>query len=90
MVVNNVNAHSSFDQYCELTRQYDPEPSPKVLPDNTTVPVYSGPGVDTFVAKFGRADLLDYSEFLKACIFLKGLHSNFIHSEQVLGQPGPT
>ena len=51
----------SFDQYCDLSRQYDPSPSPSVLPDGTPVPPYTGPGVDTFVAEFGRVDLLDYS-----------------------------
>ena len=51
----------SFDQYCDLSRQYDPSPSPSVLPDGTSVPPYTGPGVDTFVAEFGRVDLLDFS-----------------------------
>ncbi|KAJ8453728.1 hypothetical protein ONZ51_g13436 [Trametes cubensis] len=50
----------SYDQYCDLSRQYDRDPSPSVLPDGTRVPPYKGPGVDTFVAEFGRLDLLDY------------------------------
>ncbi|KAJ7925994.1 ribonuclease T2-like protein [Mycena leptocephala] len=45
----------SFEQYCDLSRQYDPAPSPGVPP-------YTGPGVDTFILEFGRLDLLDYME----------------------------
>ncbi|KAI0275044.1 ribonuclease T2 [Gloeopeniophorella convolvens] len=56
------NCDGSFEQYCDFSRQYDPAPSPPVLPDGTKVPVYKGPGVDTFVADFGRLDLLDYME----------------------------
>lgn len=52
----------SFEQYCDLSRQYDPAPSPAVLPDGTIVPAYTGPPVDTFVAEFGRLDLLAYSK----------------------------
>ena len=51
----------SYEQYCDLSRQYDRDPSPSVLPDGTRVPPYKGPGVDTFVAEFGRLDMLDYS-----------------------------
>ncbi len=51
----------SFEQYCDLSRQYDRKPSPSVLPDGTTVHAYTGPGVDTFIGKFGRLDLLAYS-----------------------------
>ena len=51
----------SFEQYCDLSRQYDPEPSPATLPDGTVVPAYKGPGVDPFVADFGRLDLLAFS-----------------------------
>ncbi|OCB87906.1 ribonuclease T2 [Sanghuangporus baumii] len=53
----------SFTQYCDLSRQYDPTPSPNTtngLPNGTVVPSYSGPGVDTFILEFGRIDLLDY------------------------------
>ncbi|EJF66828.1 ribonuclease T2 [Dichomitus squalens LYAD-421 SS1] len=54
------NCDGSYEQYCDLSRQYDPTPSPLVLPDGTPVPPYTGPGVDTFVAEFGRVDLLDF------------------------------
>lgn len=54
---------SSFEQYCDLSRQYDPDPSPSTLPDGTIVPAYKGPGVNTFVESFGRDDLLDFSEW---------------------------
>lgn len=50
----------SYQQYCDLSRQYDPTP-PSHLPDGTPVPAYKGPGIDTFVADFGRFDLLEYS-----------------------------
>jgi hypothetical protein len=53
---------SSFDQYCDLTRQYDPDPSPATLPDGTVIPPYKGPSVRTFIEEFGRLDLLKYSE----------------------------
>ncbi|KAH9049354.1 ribonuclease T2 [Lactarius hengduanensis] len=56
------NCDGSFESYCDLSRQYDPTPSPNVLPDGTLVPAYNGSGVDTFILKFGRLDLLDYME----------------------------
>ncbi|PAV22516.1 ribonuclease T2 [Pyrrhoderma noxium] len=52
-----------YTQYCDLSRQYDPAPSPNTtngLANGTVVPPYTGPGVDTFIHKFGRHDLLDY------------------------------
>ncbi|TDL28264.1 ribonuclease T2 [Rickenella mellea] len=55
----------SFTQYCDLSRQYDPSPSPNTTtgkPGGTPVPPYTGPGVDTFVLEFGRIDLLDFSD----------------------------
>lgn len=55
------NLSRSFEQYCDLSRQFDPSPSPAILPDGTVVPAYKGPGIDTFVKAFGRDDLLDYS-----------------------------
>ncbi|CAL1694058.1 unnamed protein product [Somion occarium] len=54
------NCDGSFEQYCDLSRQFDPAPSPAILPDGTVVPAHKGPGVDTFVAEFKRLDLLDY------------------------------
>nr|BAF65238.1 ribonuclease T2 [Ganoderma lucidum]BAF65239.1 ribonuclease T2 [Ganoderma lucidum] len=53
------NCDGSYEQYCDLSRQYDPDP-PSYLPDGTPVPAYKGPGIDTFVAEFGRFDLLEY------------------------------
>lgn len=57
------NCDGSFAQYCDLTRQFDPAPSPNTTtgkPDGTPVPPYKGPGVDTFIEKFGRYDLLEF------------------------------
>ena len=54
----------TYESYCDLSRQYDPNPSPKKLDDGTEVPAYDGPGVDTFVQDFGRDDLLSYSAFV--------------------------
>ncbi|TFK36932.1 ribonuclease T2 [Crucibulum laeve] len=54
------NCDGSFEQYCDLSRQFDPTPSPAILPDGTVVPPHTGPGVDTFIKNFGREDLLDF------------------------------
>ena len=51
---------STYGQYCDLSRQYDPLPL-TTLSDGTIVPNYTGPGVDTFVREFGREDLLEWS-----------------------------
>nr|VWO96755.1 Ribonuclease T2 [Ganoderma boninense] len=53
------NCDGSYEQYCDLSRQYDPTP-PAHLPNGTPIPAYTGPSIDTFVAEFGRLDLLDY------------------------------
>ncbi|OCK82106.1 ribonuclease T2 [Lepidopterella palustris CBS 459.81] len=53
----------SFTQYCDLTRQYDPFPSPKTtngLPNGTVVPPYNGSNIGTFLEPFGKFDLLAY------------------------------
>lgn len=56
--------NGSYTQYCDLNRQYDPNPSPKTqngLPNGTVVPPWTGPAIDTFgIIPFGRYDLLDY------------------------------
>ncbi|KAJ9608163.1 hypothetical protein H2200_007151 [Cladophialophora chaetospira] len=55
--------NGSYTQYCDLTRQYDPTPSPNTtngLPNGTVVPPYKGPNVGTFVSNFGRLDLLNW------------------------------
>lgn len=76
----------SFEQYCDLSRQFDPTPSPAILPDGTVVPAWKGPGIDTFVAQFGRQDLLDFSE-IPVFVWL-GLKSNLFPSAKILDQPG--
>ena len=53
----------TYTQYCDLSRQYDPVPSPNTtnaLPNGTVVPAYNGSGIGTFLEPFGRYDLLDY------------------------------
>ncbi|KIW16179.1 hypothetical protein PV08_06230 [Exophiala spinifera] len=53
--------NGSYTQYCDLSRQYDPTPSPNTtngLRNGTAVPAYKGPSIDTFLAPFGKDDLL--------------------------------
>jgi ribonuclease T2 len=45
--------NGSFTQYCDLNRQYDPSPP-------NSVPKYTGPAVDTFLAALGKLDLIDW------------------------------
>lgn len=55
--------NGSYTQYCDLSRQYDPVPSPNTtnaLPNGTFVPPYNGSGIGTFLEPFGRYDLLEY------------------------------
>ncbi|KIW49332.1 hypothetical protein, variant [Exophiala xenobiotica] len=55
--------NGSYTQYCDLTRQYDPAPSPNTttgLPNGTAVPAYKGPSIDTFLTPFGKYDLLSW------------------------------
>ncbi|KAH7059050.1 ribonuclease T2-like protein [Macrophomina phaseolina] len=55
--------NGSYTQYCDLNRQYDPEPSPNTtngLPNGTFVPPYNGSDISSFIAPFGRYDLLAY------------------------------
>ncbi|EXJ88965.1 hypothetical protein A1O3_02029 [Capronia epimyces CBS 606.96] len=55
--------NGSYTQYCDLSRQYDPTPSPNTtngLPNGTVVPPYKGPNIGTFLESFGRYDLLDW------------------------------
>jgi ribonuclease T2 len=54
------NCDGSYEQYCDLSRQYDPEPSPKQFPNGTLIPAWNGTSVDKFILEFGRIDLLDY------------------------------
>jgi len=53
--------NGSYTQYCDLSRQYDPAPSPNTtngLANGTVVPPYTGPNVGTFLEPFGKYDLL--------------------------------
>ncbi|RMD44543.1 hypothetical protein DV735_g556, partial [Chaetothyriales sp. CBS 134920] len=55
--------NGSYTQYCDLSRQYDPVPSPNTttgLANGTVVPPYTGPDIGTFVEAFRRYDLLDW------------------------------
>ncbi|KAF2834505.1 ribonuclease T2 [Patellaria atrata CBS 101060] len=52
--------NGSYTQYCDLGRQYDPDPSPNTTtgtPSGTPVIPYTGPDIGTFVEDAGRADL---------------------------------
>ncbi|EPE31363.1 Ribonuclease Rh-like protein [Glarea lozoyensis ATCC 20868] len=53
----------SYTQYCDLSRQYDPVPSPNTTtgtPSGKPVPAWKGPDISTFLAPFGKLDLLAY------------------------------
>lgn len=55
--------NGSYTQYCDLTRQYDPVPSPNVTnyPHNgTVVPPWKGANMTSFIEAFGKYDLLAY------------------------------
>jgi ribonuclease T2 len=55
--------NGSYTQYCDLTRQYDPIPSPNTTTgtlNGTFVPPYNGSNIGTFLEPFGRYDLLEY------------------------------
>ncbi|KAF2109534.1 ribonuclease T2-like protein [Lophiotrema nucula] len=55
--------NGSYTQYCDLTRQYDPIPSPNTTDgtkNGTPVPPYTGPNIGTFLEPFGKFDLLAY------------------------------
>ncbi|KAF2001241.1 ribonuclease T2 [Amniculicola lignicola CBS 123094] len=55
--------NGSYTQYCDLSRQYDPIPSPKTVdgtPNGTPVPPYTGPNIGTFLEPFGKLDLLKW------------------------------
>ncbi|KAJ5051020.1 uncharacterized protein L3040_002885 [Drepanopeziza brunnea f. sp. 'multigermtubi'] len=55
--------NGSYTQYCDLSRQYDPLPSPNTTtgkPDGTPVVPYHGPSIATFLEPFGKFDLLAF------------------------------
>ncbi|CAH0049616.1 unnamed protein product [Clonostachys solani] len=52
-----------YTQYCDLSRQYDPKPSPNTTTgtsDGTPVPPYKGESIDKWFVPNGKADLLAY------------------------------
>jgi len=53
------NCDGSYEQYCDFSRQLDPEPSPSVV-NGVPVPAYTGPPIDVYIKDFGRHDLLEY------------------------------
>ncbi len=60
---------SSYEQYCDPNRQFDPSPSPREFPNGTVIPPSEGPSVKTFIEDFGREDLLKYSTFIELPLF---------------------
>ncbi|KAF3766780.1 ribonuclease T2 [Cryphonectria parasitica EP155] len=55
--------NGSYTQYCDLSRQYDPAPSPNTTTgtsSGTPVPPYNGSNIGTFLEPFGKYDLLAY------------------------------
>ena len=59
------NCDGSYESYCDLTRQYDPSPSPNTTtgkPDGTPVPAWKGETTTDVLKRFGRLDLLSWME----------------------------
>ncbi|KAI1854132.1 hypothetical protein JX266_001273 [Neoarthrinium moseri] len=55
--------NGSYTQYCDLSRQYDPIPSPNTTtgtPAGKPVVPWTGPSIGTFLEPFGKWDLLAY------------------------------
>lgn len=53
----------SYTQYCDLSRQYDPAPSPNTTngkSNGTPVPAYKGESIDKWFEPYGKLDLLAY------------------------------
>ncbi|KAG5954102.1 hypothetical protein E4U58_000197, partial [Claviceps cyperi] len=53
--------NGSYTQYCDLSRQYDPKPSPNTTnskPDGVPVPPYTGEPIDAWFAPHGKLSLL--------------------------------
>ncbi|PNY26066.1 Ribonuclease Le2 [Tolypocladium capitatum] len=53
----------SYTQYCDLSRQYDPQPAPNTTdgtPHGTPVPPYKGEAIDNWFEPYGKLDLLAY------------------------------
>lgn len=57
--------NGSYTQYCDLSRQYDPNPSPNTTtgtPDGTPVPPWTGITIDEWIRDYGRLDLLAWMD----------------------------
>ncbi|QLI66302.1 Ribonuclease T2-like 1-A [Metarhizium brunneum] len=55
--------NGSYTQYCDLSRQYDPKPSPNTTngqPGGIPVPAYKGEPIETWFGPYGKLDLLAY------------------------------
>ncbi|KAH8918013.1 ribonuclease T2, partial [Atractiella rhizophila] len=52
------NCDGSFDQYCDLDRQYDPKPDPAYV---VVVKPWTGESITSMVSRFNRPGLLEYS-----------------------------
>ncbi|CAJ2513659.1 Uu.00g017780.m01.CDS01 [Anthostomella pinea] len=55
--------NSSYTQYCDLSRQYDPAPYPTTTdgtPNGTVVEPWTGVPISDFIEPFGKYDLLAY------------------------------
>ncbi|PHH81336.1 hypothetical protein CDD82_997 [Ophiocordyceps australis] len=57
--------NGSYTQYCDLSRQFDPKPSPNTTtgtPQGLPVPPYTGEPIDGWFEPHGKTDLLRYME----------------------------
>ncbi|KAI0404418.1 ribonuclease T2 family protein [Xylaria palmicola] len=57
--------NGSYTQYCDLKRQYDPEPSPNTTtgtPEGKPVKPWKGEPISNFIKRFRKYDLLAYME----------------------------
>ncbi|ATZ49181.1 hypothetical protein BCIN_04g03620 [Botrytis cinerea B05.10] len=55
--------NGSYTQYCDLSRQYDPAPSPNTTTgtaSGTPVPPYTGKPISEIIKSYGKYDLLAY------------------------------
>ncbi|KAI0165982.1 ribonuclease T2 [Xylariaceae sp. FL1272] len=79
------SAAGSYTQYCDLSRQYDPVPSPNTtngLPDGTPVAPWTGEPISDFIEQFGRYDLLAYmKKYVVTC---------YSYAEILPSWPAPT
>ncbi|KAM4056808.1 ribonuclease t2 family protein [Hirsutella rhossiliensis] len=55
--------NGTYTQYCDLSRQYDPQPVPNTTdgtPSGVPVPPYAGEPIDRWFGPYGKLDLLAY------------------------------